>query len=323
MNDVTALGELLIDFTSCGDSGQGNTLFEANPGGAPCNVLAMLARLGRRTAFVGKVGADLFGRMLKSAIEEAGISAGGLVLDPAAHTTLAFVQNAPDGDREFSFYRDPGADELLRAEELPEHVLQSTRIFHFGSLSLTREPARSATRAAVEQARRAGAVISFDPNLRPSLWGDLEEAKAQMLWGCGQCGVLKIAEEELTFLTGCRDALEGAEVLRRRCPQIRLLLITRGRNGSTALWGDLAVSRPTYLQVRAVDTTGAGDTFCGCCLHFLLDHGLEDLDGERLGEMLSFANAAASLVTAKKGALRSMPDPEEIRRLAAEGAKGG
>lgn len=323
MNDVTALGELLIDFTGCGASGQGNPLFEANPGGAPCNVLAMLARLDRRTAFVGKVGDDLFGRMLKGAIEEVGISGEGLVQDPAAHTTLAFVQNAPDGDREFSFYRDPGADELLRTEELPETLLQRTRIFHFGSLSLTREPTRTATRAAVELARRGGALISFDPNLRRSLWRDLEEAREQMLWGCSVCDVLKIAEEELTFLTGCGDSGAGAEALRRRCPQIQLLLITRGKKGSTALWRDLEVSRPTYLQVKTVDTTGAGDTFCGCCLHFLLDRGLEKLDEEKLGEMLSFANAAASLVTAKKGALRSMPHPDEVRRLMAEGAEEG
>ena len=204
MYEVIALGELLIDFTASAPSGQGNPQFEANPGGAPCIVLAMLARLGRRTAFVGKVGEDIFGRMLKTAIEEAGIGSAGLVLDPAAHTTLAFVQNAPDGDREFSFYRDPGADELLTAGELPEE-LGRAGIFHFGSLSLTREPVRSATRAAVERAAAGGAVISFDPNLRPSLWKRLDDAREEMLWGCSVCQVLKVAEEELGFLTGERE----------------------------------------------------------------------------------------------------------------------
>lgn len=315
MFDVTALGELLIDFTPGGASGQGNPLFEANPGGAPCNVLAMLARLGRRTAFVGKVGDDLFGRMLKNAIQEAGIGEGGLVLDPAAHTTLAFVHNAPDGDREFSFYRDPGADELLAPEELPE-TLGETRVFHFGSLSLTREPVRAATRAAVERAAAAGAVISFDPNLRASLWGSLSDARREMLWGCSVCQVLKVAEEELSFLTAEEQLGAGAEKLRRDFPNIRLLLVTRGRAGSAAFWQDLRVDRPGW-PVEAIDTTGAGDTFCGCCLHHILEWGLEGLSEERLGEMLSFANAAAGLVTTRKGALRSMPEHDEIHRLMA------
>ena len=322
MYDVVALGELLIDFTAGGLSGQGNPLFEANPGGAPCNVLAMLARLGRKTAFLGKVGRDMFGRLLKNTIREAGIDSAGLVLDAAAHTTLAFVQNAPDGDREFSFYRDPGADELLRAEELPEHVLQSTRIFHFGSLSLTREPARSATQTAVRLARAGGALVSFDPNLRASLWKSLEEAREQMLWGCSVCQVMKVAEEELAFLTGCQDMETGAAALRRTYPNIRLLAVTCGSAGSTIYWDGPAVSRPAFRQVHAVDTTGAGDTFWGCCLHALLDRGPEELDQERLGEMLTFANAAAGLITTKKGALLSMPEPEEIRRLAGQ-AKGG
>lgn len=310
MYDVTALGELLVDFTSGGSGSREVPLFEANPGGAPCNVLAMLARLGRRTAFVGKVGEDMFGRMLRDAVTSAGIDAGGLVLDPAAHTTLAFVQNAPDGDREFSFYRDPGADELLTPEELPKG-LEATRVFHFGSLSLTREPVRSATRAAVERAGAGGAVISFDPNLRPSLWRTLEDAREQMLWGCSVCQVLKVAEEELRFLTAEEDLADGAARLRRDYPGIRLLLVTRGKEGSLAFWDSLSAARPG-CPVKAIDTTGAGDTFCGCCLHHVLEWGLDGFDRERLEKMLAFANAAAALVTTRKGALRSMPTPEEI-----------
>lgn len=316
MYDVIALGELLIDFTSSAPSGQGNPQFEANPGGAPCNVLAILARLGRRAAFMGKVGDDLFGRMLKGSIVEAGIDAGALVLDPAAHTTLAFVQNAPDGDRAFSFYRDPGADELLTPEELPESALRSAGIFHFGSLSLTREPSRAATRRAVALAAEGGAIVSFDPNLRPSLWKNLDAAREEMLWGCSVCQVLKVAEEELSFLTTEEDLEAGAAKLRRDFPNIRLLLVTKGKEGSTAFWKEHQVSRPGY-PVEATDTTGAGDTFCGCCLHHILEWGLENLDGERLGEMLSFANAAAGLVTTRKGALRSMPEEAEVRRLLA------
>jgi len=321
MYDVIALGELLIDFTTDGVSGQGNGLFEANPGGAPCNVLAMLAKLGHRTAFAGKVGADMFGRLLKRTIEEVGIDSAGLVLDRAANTTLAFVQNAPDGEREFSFYRNPGADELLAPEELPRQMLGETRIFHFGSLSLTREPARSATRTAVKLARAGGAIISFDPNLRPSLWSSLETAKEQMLWGCSVCDVLKVAEEELEFLTGIGEIEQGAARLRRSFPNLRLLTVTRGREGSMAFWRGQSAACPAFLQPNTVDTTGAGDTFCGCCLHYLLEHGLEELDGAALTEMLRFANAAAGWMTTKKGAIRSMPGIGEIRQVL-EGASG-
>ena len=315
MYDVVGLGELLVDFTSSGNSGQGNPLFEANPGGAPCNVLSMLARLGRRCAFVGKVGEDMFGRMLKEAIQEVGIDSSALVMDPHADTTLAFVRNAPDGDREFSFYRNPGADELLESRELPREMLAGTRIFHFGSLSLTRQPARQATRAAVELAAAGGALISFDPNLRASLWPSLEAAREEMLWGCSVCQILKVAEEELSFLTGCDRLEEGAQAMTDRFPNIRLLLVTRGREGSLAFLGETKVACPAYLQPNTVDTTGAGDTFCGCCLHQVLEYGLEGLTRERLEETLRFANAAAGLITTKKGAIRSMPRLEEIRRV--------
>ena len=313
MYDVIALGELLIDFTAV--AGTSVPQFKANPGGAPCNVLAMLARLGRRTAFVGKVGHDMFGHMLQTAIEEAGIDNQYLMLDPAANTTLAFVRNAPDGEREFSFYRNPGADELLREEELPCDTLDGTRIFHFGSLSLTREPVRSATVGAVTAARAAGALVSFDPNLRPSLWSSLDTAKEQIFWGCSVSDVMKVAQEELEFLTGCKEISEGAVQLRTAYPNIRLLLVTLGKQGSMAFLDGLAVHCPTYLQVRTVDTTGAGDTFCGCCLHYVLEYGLEGLTEDRLLQMLRFANAAASLITTKQGALHSMPTLAEIQEL--------
>lgn len=316
MKDITAIGEILIDLTQTGINESGVPLFAANPGGAPANVAVAASRLGASAAFVGKVGDDLFGRMLKGSIVEAGIDAGALVLDPAAHTTLAFVQNAPDGDRAFSFYRDPGADELLTPEELPESALRSAGIFHFGSLSLTREPSRAATRRAVALAAEGGAVVSFDPNLRPSLWKNLDAAREEMLWGCSVCQVLKVAEEELSFLTTEEDLEAGAAKLRRDFPSIRLLLVTKGKEGSTAFWREHQVSRPGF-PVEAIDTTGAGDTFCGCCLHHILEWGLENLDEERLGEMLSFANAAAGLVTTRKGALRSMPEEAEVRRLLA------
>lgn len=316
--DVVALGELLIDFTQNGFSEQGNPLFEANPGGAPCNVLAMLAARGKKTAFIGKVGDDMFGRMLKTTIEEVGIDSAGLVMDKSRNTTLAFVQTAPDGDRDFSFFRKPGADTGLEVSELEESLLQNCAIFHFGSLSLTHQPAREATRQAVARAKAAGARISFDPNLRPLLWENLDAAKEQMAWGCAQCDILKIAEEELTFLTGCESIRDGVAALRERYPDIAILFVTRGKQGSECFFGQLHVECPTFLNHKAVDTTGAGDTFCGCMLASLLERPLDTLDETALFEMLRYANAAATLVTTKKGAIRAMPGAEAVQAVLAE-----
>ena len=181
--DVIALGELLIDFTENGQSEQGNPLMEANPGGAPCNVLAMLQKLDKRTAFVGKVGRDMFGSQLRQAAEGAGICMDFLLEDTHTHTTLAFVKTFPNGDRDFSFYRDPGADMMLRSDELPLDAIRSTRILYFGTLFMTPPEVRFATRQAVTVAKAAGVLISFDPNLRPPLWYDLEEAREQIAWG--------------------------------------------------------------------------------------------------------------------------------------------
>ena len=316
--DVVALGEFLIDFTENGRSAQGNPLFEANPGGAPCNVLAMLKKLGHACAFVGKVGDDLFGRMLRDTALEAGISTEGLLLDPEAHTTLAFVKTLPNGDRDFSFYRDPGADALLRAEELPEALIAGASIFHFGSLSMTHAGVRRATRRAVELAKRGGALISFDPNLRPPLWNSMEEAKEQMHWGLSQCDILKIADNELLFLTGETDFDLGAAQLREAYPNIRLLNVTAGPDGSRAYHEDKAVVVPAFRLGGTIETTGAGDTFCASVLHYVLQNGLSGLTEAQLTEMLRFANAAAYLVTTKKGAIRSMPEPEAIASVLAQ-----
>ena len=214
-NDVTALGELLIDFTENGDSSQGNPTFEANPGGAPCNVLAMLNRLGKKTAFIGKVGNDMFGKQLKAAVEECGIDTRNLVMDDEIHTTLAFVHTYPDGDRDFSFYRNPGADMMLRTEELQEQILKDTRIFHFGTLSMTDEPVRSATRHAIETAKANGALLSFDPNIREPLWQSMEEAKRQTAYGMEVCDVLKISDNEIRWFTGEEDFDRGVDKLWR------------------------------------------------------------------------------------------------------------
>ncbi len=311
--DVLALGELLIDFTDNGLSAQGNPVFEANPGGAPCNVLAMLRKLGRECAFCGKVGDDLFGRQLRDTVRSLGIDTQMLVMDRVYPTTLAFVKNAPDGDREFSFYRRSCADVQLTKEELDE--MPDAKCFHFGSLSLTGEPVRSATRQAVSAAKQKGMLVSFDPNLRPPLWSSEALAKEQIEWGLSQCDLVKIADNEVGFLTGETDLVKGAAILRERFPNIRLLCVTAGADGSYAHWQDVSVFRPAFLLGGTVETTGAGDTFCACMIDYVLSHGLDALSEAQLAEMLRFANAAAYLVTTKKGAIRSMPEREQIEQV--------
>jgi len=315
--DVVALGELLVDFTQNGVSEQGNLLFEANPGGAPANVLAMLRKLGKSCAFIGKVGRDSFGDMLEKTVREAGIDTRGLLRDSEIPTTLAVVHTFPNGDRDFSFYRKPGADILLRADELDEELLRACRIFHFGTLSLTDEPCRAATVRAYELAKAAGALISFDPNLRPPLWRDEASARAAIEWGLARCDVLKIADNELLFMTGETDFDRGAAVLRGRFPGIRLLNVTAGGDGSHAYYGGLKVFEPACSLGGVIETTGAGDTFCASVLGFVLDNGLDALDEAGLHAMLRFANTAAYIVTTKKGAIRSMPEREQVEALLA------
>ena len=309
--DVIALGELLIDFTQNGLSEQGNGLFEANPGGAPCNVLSMLNNLGKKTSFIGKVGNDQFGKTLKKALEELGIGTENLLMDNEVHTTLALVHTFADGDRDFSFYRNPGADMMLTVDELNLDLVRDTRIFHFGTLSMTHDGIRATTKKAIEAAKEAGALISFDPNLREPLWDSLDNAKEQVRWGLGKCDVLKISDNEIQWLTGEEDFTAGVKKIREEFP-IPLILVSMGRDGSRAYYGDHYVEVAPFLQKNTIETTGAGDTFCACILNYVLDHGLEALTDEQLKEMLTFANAAASIITTRKGALRVMPTREEI-----------
>ena len=280
--DVTALGEMLIDFTMNGQSDQGNNLFEACPGGAPCNVLAMLNKLGRKTAFIGKVGEDQFGRLLKGTIDELGIETKGLILDKDIHTTLAFVHTFPDGDREFSFYRKPGADMMLAEDEVDYDLIRQSKVFHFGTLSMTDEPVKTAT-------------------------------KKEMEYGFEYCDVLKISDNEIQFISGKEDYDEGIRYLQDRY-HIPLIFLTMGKEGSRAYYKDLRVEREGFT-VKAIETTGAGDTFCGCAINGVLTHGLENLTEEVLGDILTYANGGAALITMKKGAIRSMPNPEDIKAL--------
>lgn len=309
--DVVALGELLIDFTENGISKQGNPILEANPGGAPCNVLAMLNRMGKKTAFIGKVGEDSFGWQLKKAVEESGTDVTNLLMDKKIPTTLAFVHKLPNGDRDFSFYRNPGADMMLKKEEVSEDIIKAGKIFHFGTLSSTHPEVRQATRHALDTAKKNGLLISFDPNLREPLWDSLEHAKEEIRYGLLRCDILKISDNELEFMTNTKDYEKGMEILRRQYP-IPLIFLTLGKEGSRAYYGDMVVEEKPFLQENTIETTGAGDTFTGCALSYILEYGLDGLTQGSLKELLTFANAGASMITTRKGALKVMPEREEI-----------
>lgn len=315
--DIVALGELLIDFTENGISAQGNPIMEANPGGAPCNVLAMMNKLGHRAAFIGKVGNDMFGKQLKAALCEAGICTDGLALDDKINTTLAFVHTLEDGDREFSFYRNPGADMMLCAADLNEKLLKNTAIFHFGTLSMTHEGCRLATKRAIEIAKENGAIVSFDPNIREPLWDDLEVMREQIEYGLSKCDILKISDNEIVFLTGEEDFEKGVEWIRERY-DISLILVSLGKDGSLAYSKSSHARADAFLQAKTIETTGAGDTFMASALHYVAENGLKDYSADELGELLVFANAAASIITTKRGALRVMPGVEEIEGLMSE-----
>ena len=301
--DVIALGELLIDMTDNGLSEQGNTLFEANPGGAPCNVLAMLRKLNHKVGFIGKVGDDIFGHKLKAVLNDVGINTDNLLIDKDCRTTLAFVETHADGDRSFSFYRNPGADMMLRKEDINEKLLEQTKIFHFGTLSMTHEDARQATMYAVETAKKNGAIISFDPNIREMLWESLETAKEQVHYGLKMCDILKISDNEIQWLTGEQDFTAGVKKIRAEY-DIPLILVSMGKDGSRAYYleegsSEIFVEEKAVLQKNTIETTGAGDTFMGCILHYILQKGLKGLKQADLSEMLQFANAAASIITTR------------------------
>lgn len=312
MFDVTAVGELLIDFTPAGLDADGAMLFARKPGGAPANVLAANSRLGGKTAFVGKVGDDEFGRFLRKTLEDGRVDPAGLLVDPEIPTTLAFVQLDQRGERSFSFYRKPGADLMLRVSEIPKEIVTGCRIFHFGSVSLTGEPSRGATLYAAEAAKKAGCIVSYDPNYRPPLWSGEGDAKEQMLAGLALADLVKVSEEEMALLTGETGLAEGSRALARR--GTALVLVSRGPKGAFYRLGELTGALPTY-RVRTVDTNGAGDAFLGAVHYRLRGKTLEELKSmteEELRDIVSFANAAGALTTTQKGAIPAMPEAGEI-----------
>lgn len=313
--EVVAIGELLIDLTQNGISDQGNPILEANPGGAPANVLSLLQKMGHRTAFIGKVGRDGFGRQLADTLKEVGISTRGLRWDEDVHTTLAIIHTLEGGDRKFSFYRSPGADMCLCIEDLDESLIRNCKIFHFGSLSMTDEPIRSATYRAIEIAEETKTLRSFDPNLRIALWSDLELAYEQIVYGLAHCDLLKISDDEIRWLTKEEDFDCGIQWIKDRFPQIKLILLSMGKDGSRAYCGDIKVEMPAIISAQTIETTGAGDTFFAGVLHHVLNWGFRAYNEVELKEMLLFANVAASLITTQKGALRVMPNEAEILDL--------
>ena len=310
--DVVALGELLIDFTCVGTDADGYPTMAAHPGGAPANFLAALAAFGAKTALLGKVGTDAFGKLLISTLEKAGIETKGLLTDDSVFTTLAFVTLDEHGDREFSFSRKPGADTCISFEELPLELIDEAKVFHFGTLSLTDEPARTATYRAVAYAKEKGKLITYDPNLRKPLWKDLEEARKQLLWGLSQADVVKISDEEVEFLFGLSPE-EGADHILAQFG-VKLVFVTCGAEGCSYrnrnAWGNI----PALSGITVTDTTGAGDIFGGSAVWKLLQLGKapEDLTEQELRETVTFACAAAGLSTTRPGGISSVPSYEEV-----------
>lgn len=309
MIDIVALGEILIDFTPCGTNEQGIALFARNPGGAPANVLAMNAKLGGTSAFIGKVGTDGFGRFLRKTLQDCGIDDRGLVEDTSIPTTLAFVQLDEHGDRSFSFYRKPGADLMLSGTEIRRELIDQCKIFHFGSLSLTGEPCRSACLDAAMYAKQQGRRISFDPNYRALLWDSEEAAREQMLRGIVLADILKVSEEEMLLITGTEDLEKGSQQLMDMGPS--LVLITLGEKGAFYRNRTHAAQIPT-CPVHAIDTTGSGDAFVGALLWSLRDMSDAEICEGDLSPVIRFACAAGSLTATRSGAIPALPTREEI-----------
>lgn len=314
MIDVVALGELLIDFATVSTDADGYPTMAAHPGGAPANFLAALTKYGFHTALLGKVGTDTFGKLLLGTLSQAGIETKGLVATDDVFTTLAFVTFDEQGDREFAFSRKPGADTCIRFEELDLSLIDEAKVFHFGTLSLTDEPARSATQKAVAYAKSKGKLITYDPNLRKPLWKDMETCKEQLLWGLAQADVVKISDEEVEFLFGCTPE-EGADKLLEEFG-VSLAMVTLGPNGAYLK----NKNGSTYVKcpkVSPIDTTGAGDIFGGSAVSRLLKLGVAPnaLSVEQMYAVGSFASTAASLSTEASGGIPSIPEEEKVLSL--------
>ena len=312
MLDVVALGELLIDFTCVSTDPEGYPTMAAHPGGAPANFLAALAKFGAKTAMLGKVGSDAFGRLLLGTLDRAGISTEGIVITDDVFTTLAFVTLDETGNRAFSFSRKPGADTCIACEELNLKLIDEARVFHFGSLSMTDEPACSATRRAVDYAKAAGKLITYDPNLRKPLWKDPEVARSHLIWGISRADGVKISDEEVEFLWGL-GAAEGADYILRHF-DVKLVFVTCGAGGCYFKNAVASGHVPSLSGIRVLDTTGAGDIFGGSALWKLLqlEKAPETLTAAELTDLVRFACTSAGLSTTRPGGISSVPDYETV-----------
>ncbi len=314
MIDVLALGELLIDFTTKESDADGYPTMAAHPGGAPANFLAALTKFGYKTALVGKVGDDAFGKMLINTLNKAGISSEGIVVDPSVFTTLAFVTIDETGDREFSFARKPGADTCISFEEIDKKLLDDTKVFHFGTLSLTSDPAKTATEKAVAYCKERNKLITFDPNYRAPLWDNEDDAKNAIKWGCAQADVIKISDEEVEFVFGL-DEEKGAELLLNEYGA-SLVFVTRGKDGCYFATKKVSGYVDNYSNVHPVDTTGAGDIFGGSAVSRVLEIGKapSELDENDLRYVAGFACTSAALSTEHFGGIQSVQDIETIKK---------
>ena len=312
MYDVVAMGELLIDFTCVSKDGEGYPTMAAHPGGAPANFLAALAKFGTSAALLGKVGNDAFGKLLIGTLDQAGIGTSGIIMADDVFTTLAFVTLDETGNREFSFSRKPGADTCLSYDELNMELIDGAKVFHFGTLSLTDEPARTTTYKAVEYAKSAGKLITYDPNLRKPLWKDLEEAKKQLIWGMTKADVVKISDEEVEFLWGL-GVEEGAEYILKNF-DVKLVFVTCGADGCYFKNAVASGKVPSLSGIKVIDTTGAGDIFGGSAVYKLLQTGKapETLNGEELREIVTFACTSAGLSTTKPGGISSVHEYQQV-----------
>ena len=319
MLDVVALGELLIDFACVSTDESGYPTMAAHPGGAPANFLAAITKFGGRTALMGKIGTDAFGKLLTGTLESSGIETRGLVRTDDVFTTLAFVTFDETGNREFSFSRKPGADTCLNFSELDLSLIDEAKVFHFGTLSLTDEPARSATRQAVAYARSRGKLITYDPNLRKPLWKDLDVAREQLIWGLSQADVVKISDEEVEFLFGL-GVREGARYILEHFP-VKLVFVTCGAKGC---WFQNAVACgevPSLTGIKVIDTTGAGDIVGGSAVWKLLqlDKAPDTVSEAELRDVVEFACTAAGLSTTRPGGISSIPEYQQVLDRRAKG----
>ena len=318
MFDLVSLGEMLIDFTPIGLSANGNPIFEQNPGGGPANMACAAAKLGTKTAFLGKVGKDAFGAALKKTLDQNGINSDRLILSPEYPTTLAFVHLDATGDRSFSFYRHNGADTMLEPSEIDFSILDQCRFFFCSSVLMAEGPSRNTSFVLLDEAKKRGISIVFDPNLRPNLWADLDDMKKQVLRAMELADILKISEDEATFLTGLSDPDQAAAALMKQFP-VKLLLITLGKDGSVSFTRNMRL-RHEEVPAKTVDTTAAGDSFTGGLVAELsrLGKPVDALSEQELWEAIRFANAVGALTTTKKGSISALPTRAEVEKLLAE-----